>query len=118
MVFVSWWFHTSSRILRVLRGLRGEPSTRMRMMRAMTDAHPSDRERTSDAPALPVDPAVDRRVVEGQIGRSPRAMAGVSARCVFGMPAAAVALGASCQVADIEHVPAAIVSSIPRRASA
>ena len=61
------------------------------MMRAMTDAHPSHRERTS-APvpahgAMPDDPELDRHVVEGQIGRSPRAMVGVGARCVFGFPA-------------------------------
>jgi hypothetical protein len=61
------------------------------MMRAMTDAHPSDAERTS----LPVgahasstaSDEVDRRIVAGQIGREPRAMAGVAARCVFGLPA-------------------------------
>jgi hypothetical protein len=65
------------------------------MMRAMTDAHPSDPERTSslgepqDAARVgaPADPAADRRIVEGQIGRHPRAMAGVGARCVFGLPA-------------------------------
>ncbi len=63
------------------------------MMRLMTDAHPSNRERTSvdgdahlaaDAP----DDATDRRIVAGQIGRTPRAMACVAARCPFGMPAA------------------------------
>jgi hypothetical protein len=47
------------------------------MMPGMTDAHPP----TSDAD-------VDRRIVAGQIGRLPRAMAGVAARCPFGMPAA------------------------------
>lgn len=62
------------------------------MMRAMTDAHPSDAERTSGpegshTPPLTVDEQVDRHVVEGQIGRSPRAMAGVAARCAFGLPA-------------------------------
>lgn len=65
------------------------------MMRAMTDAHPSIPERTSDDGPSPIptdepvveDPAVDRRIVEGQIGRHPRAMAGVGARCVFGLPA-------------------------------
>ena len=61
------------------------------MMRAMTDAHPSDRERTSGFaephPGAPADPETDRRIVEGQIGRHPRAMAGVGARCVFGLPA-------------------------------
>ncbi len=64
------------------------------MMRAMTDAHPSDPERTSpgtpqDAtdPSQPADAETDRRIVEGQIGRHPRAMAGVGARCVFGLPA-------------------------------
>jgi hypothetical protein len=51
------------------------------MMRAMTDAHPSDDERST------IDPSVDRAIVEGQIGRTPRAMAGVGARCVFGLPA-------------------------------
>jgi hypothetical protein len=51
------------------------------MMRAMTDAHPSDHERST------IDPAVDRAIVEAQIGRTPRAMAGVGARCVFGLPA-------------------------------
>ncbi len=75
-------------------------------MRAMTDAHPSDRERTSDPdgshaersaatavgfapPHLdqPVDPDADRRIVEGQIGRPTRAMAGVGARCAYGLPA-------------------------------
>lgn len=61
------------------------------MMRAMTDAHSSAGERSSVGPAshvaLTADAEVDRRVVEGQIGRSPRAMAGVAARCAFGMPA-------------------------------
>ncbi|MCW2924852.1 MAG: uncharacterized protein JWM98_2256 [Thermoleophilia bacterium] len=56
------------------------------MMRAMTDAHLLGSERTSDD-GEPPDPALDRRVVAGQIGRHPRAMAGVAARCVFGMPA-------------------------------
>lgn len=54
----------------------------MRMMRTMTDAHPPADERTTDRGV-----AVDRTIVEGQIGRSPRAMAGVGARCVFGLPA-------------------------------
>ncbi len=49
----------------------------------MTDAHPPARERTTDS-----GDALDRRIVEGQIGRPPRAMAGVAARCVFGFPAA------------------------------
>jgi hypothetical protein len=53
-------------------------------MRMMTDAHPSSDERSSDSER----DALDRRIVEGQIGRSPRAMAGVGARCVFGFPAA------------------------------
>jgi hypothetical protein len=53
------------------------------MMRAMTDAHPSGDERTSDE----ADAQVDRRIVAGQIGRSPRAMDAVAARCVFGLPA-------------------------------
>jgi hypothetical protein len=62
------------------------------MMRAMTDAHPFEPERTSDetgphTPPLTVDERVDRHVVEGQIGRTPRAMAGVAARCAFGLPA-------------------------------
>lgn len=61
------------------------------MMCAMTDAHPSGPERTSaEAPSQPritVDDSVDRRIVEGQIGRPPRAMAGVAARCAFGLPA-------------------------------
>lgn len=61
------------------------------MMRAMTDAHPSNAERTSPpadshAATVPTD-EVDRRIVAGQIGREPRAMAGVAARCPFGMPA-------------------------------
>lgn len=56
-------------------------------MRAMTDAHPSDAERTSAAdPAHPRD-ELDRRIVARQIGREPRAMAGVAARCAFGFPA-------------------------------
>ncbi|MCB0878409.1 MAG: DUF501 domain-containing protein [Thermoleophilia bacterium] len=58
----------------------------------MTDAHPSSDERSSDtgrphAAELP-SPAADRAIVAGQIGREPRAMAGVSARCPFGLPAA------------------------------
>lgn len=61
------------------------------MMRVMTDAHPSAHERSSADPAshesLTVDEAVDRHVVEGQIGRPPRAMAGVAARCAYGLPA-------------------------------
>jgi hypothetical protein len=61
------------------------------MMRAMTDAHPSACERSSDDraahPAATSDDAVDRAIVQGQIGRPPRAMAGVAARCVFGLPA-------------------------------
>lgn len=62
------------------------------MMRAMTDAHPSHPERSSDdvptqPPPLTLDAGVDRHVVEGQIGRPPRAMAGIGARCAFGLPA-------------------------------
>ena len=30
---------------------------------------------------------LDRRIVAGQIGREPRALAGVAVRCVYGMPA-------------------------------
>jgi uncharacterized protein len=57
------------------------------MMPVMTDTHPPGPERSSEpAPAHPPD-EVDVRIVEGQIGRTPRAMAGVAARCVFGMPA-------------------------------
>lgn len=52
------------------------------MMRVMTDAHPSADQRSSES-----DDALDRRIVEAQIGRAPRAMRGVAARCVFGMPA-------------------------------
>ena len=36
---------------------------------------------------------------------------------VFGMPAAAISLGASCEVADIEDIPSAIVAALPRRSS-
>lgn len=36
---------------------------------------------------------------------------------VFGMPAAAIQLGASCEVADVEDIPAAIVAAMPRRKS-
>jgi uncharacterized protein len=56
------------------------------MMVAMADARPSDAERTTASDAAH-DPLRDRVVVAGQIGREPRAMAGVAARCVFGMPA-------------------------------
>jgi chemotaxis response regulator CheB len=34
------------------------------------------------------------------------------------MPAAAIGLGASCETADVENIPAAIVAAIPRRPSA
>ena len=54
-----------------------------RMMSAMTDARTS----APDSPDTDLDRR-DRAVVEGQIGRAPRAMAGVGARCVFGYPAA------------------------------
>ena len=37
---------------------------------------------------------------------------------VFGMPAAAIRLGASCEVADVENIPAAIVAALPRRVTA
>jgi two-component system chemotaxis response regulator CheB len=37
---------------------------------------------------------------------------------VFGMPAAAVGLGASCEVADIDDIAASIVATLPRRVSA
>ena len=37
---------------------------------------------------------------------------------VFGMPAAAIGFGASCEVADLEDIPAAIVAALPRRVSA
>ena len=37
---------------------------------------------------------------------------------VFGMPAAAIGLGASCETVDVENIPAAIVAAIPRRPSA
>lgn len=63
----------------------------LRMMRPMTDAHPSGPERSSEHAGshlpLTIDAGIDRRVVEGQIGRPPRAMAGVAARCAFGLPA-------------------------------
>ena len=36
---------------------------------------------------------------------------------VFGMPAAAIGLGASCEVADVEDIPAAILAALPRRAA-
>jgi two-component system chemotaxis response regulator CheB len=34
---------------------------------------------------------------------------------VFGMPAAAIGLGASCEIADVEDIPAAILAALPRR---
>ena len=37
---------------------------------------------------------------------------------VFGMPAAAINLGASCEVADVEDIPASIIAKMPRRLSA
>ena len=37
---------------------------------------------------------------------------------VFGMPAAAIALGASCEVADVENIPAAIMAALSRRVTA
>ncbi|MEO6867625.1 MAG: DUF501 domain-containing protein, partial [Gaiellales bacterium] len=50
--------------------------------------HPFSHERSSASGSLPTsDPELDKRIVAGQIGRDPRAMAGVGARCVFGMPA-------------------------------
>lgn len=58
------------------------------MMVTMTDARHSDTNEIGFAPPGPHDPAIDRVVVEGQIGRHPRAMAGVGARCVYGFPAA------------------------------
>jgi len=57
------------------------------MMRAMTDAHLLGGERSSGGDPVHLDDALDRRIVAAQIGRHPRAMAGVGARCVFGMPA-------------------------------
>jgi two-component system chemotaxis response regulator CheB len=36
---------------------------------------------------------------------------------VFGMPAAAIELGASCEIADIEDIPAAVIAAVPRRSS-
>lgn len=36
---------------------------------------------------------------------------------VFGMPAAAIGMGASCEVADIDEIPAAIEAALPARAS-
>lgn len=49
------------------------------MMVTMTDTPPHHVERTSDD--------LDARVVARQIGRDPRAMAGVAVRCVHGIPA-------------------------------
>lgn len=61
----------------------------MRMMVEMTDTNDPARERTTHVePAHPpLSDAEDRIVVEAQIGREPRAMEGVAARCCFGMPA-------------------------------
>lgn len=58
----------------------------------MADAQHQVHERTSPAGdhdgGEPLhDPAIDRGVVEHQIGRPPRAMAGVAVRCAFGFPA-------------------------------
>jgi hypothetical protein len=57
------------------------------MMDPMTDAPQAHDKRTHHDDSLH-DPMVDQVIVAGQIGRSPRAMDGVAARCVFGFPAA------------------------------
>ncbi|MCW2973175.1 MAG: hypothetical protein JWN72_1448 [Thermoleophilia bacterium] len=59
------------------------------MMVLMTDANESGGERTTDGGAAhpPLTSEEDRTVVAAQIGREPRAMEGVAARCVFGYPA-------------------------------
>lgn len=49
----------------------------------MADATDPADERSTAIP----DAATDRRIVAAQIGRAPRAMAGVAARCVYGLPA-------------------------------
>lgn len=63
----------------------------MRMMLPMTDARHPEYDKIDGngiAPAAQHSREIDRAVVEGQIGRRARAMAGVGARCVYGFPAA------------------------------